>query len=54
MRILDWIVLIAALLFIVLYGIWKGRGNKDMKGYLLANRAMPVLLGVMSPIRKTW
>jgi solute:Na+ symporter, SSS family len=41
MRILDWIVLVAALLFIVLYGIWKGRGNKDMKGYLLANRAMP-------------
>lgn len=41
MRVLDWIVLVAALLFIVLYGIWKGRGNKDMKGYLLANRTMP-------------
>jgi Na+/proline symporter len=41
MRVLDWIVLVATLTFIVVYGIWKGRGNKDMKGYLLANKTMP-------------
>jgi Na+/proline symporter len=41
MLVLDWIVLVATLVFIVVYGIWKGRGNKDMKGYLLANKTMP-------------
>jgi SSS family transporter len=41
MRVLDWIVLVATLVFIVVYGIWKGRGNKDMKGYLLADKTMP-------------
>ncbi|MDO1445422.1 sodium:solute symporter [Rhodocytophaga aerolata] len=41
MLVLDWIVLVATLVFIVIYGIWKGRGNKDMKGYLLANKTMP-------------
>lgn len=41
MRVLDWIVLVATLVFIVVYGIWKGRGSQDMKGYLLANKTMP-------------
>ena len=40
MRTLDWIILIASLVFIVVYGIWKGRGSKDIKGYLLANRSL--------------
>jgi SSS family transporter len=40
MRNLDWIVLIGSLLLIVLYGIWKSRGSKDMKGYLLSNNDM--------------
>ncbi len=40
MRPLDWIVLVAALVFIVVYGVWKGRGAKDLKGYLLSNRNM--------------
>jgi SSS family solute:Na+ symporter len=51
MRALDWIVLISTLVFIVLYGVWKGRGSKDIQGYLLANRNMkwlPVLLSIMA------
>lgn len=38
---LDWIVLFATLLFIVLYGIYKSRGKKNLDSYLLANREMP-------------
>ncbi len=38
---LDWLVLIATLAFIVLYGIWKGRKNRDIREYLLANQSMP-------------
>jgi solute:Na+ symporter, SSS family len=40
MRPLDWIVLSATLLFIVLYGLWKGRGSRNIKGFLLADRSM--------------
>lgn len=38
MRPLDWIVLAASLVFIVAYGVLKGRGSKDVEGYLLADR----------------
>lgn len=34
---LDWLVLIGATLFIVLYGVWKNRHQQGMKGYLLAD-----------------
>lgn len=34
----DWTVLIASLVFIVVYGVWKGRGSKDIQGYLMADR----------------
>ena len=37
----DWAVLATSLVFIVLYGVWKGRDTKDMQGYLLANKTMP-------------
>jgi len=40
MRPLDWAVLIGFLLFIVVYGVWRGRRNRDLDGYLLANRDM--------------
>jgi len=40
MRPLDWLVLGAALLFIVIYGLWKGRRNPDLDGYILAGREM--------------
>jgi SSS family solute:Na+ symporter len=51
MRSLDWLVLITSLLFILIYGLWKGRGSKDIQGYLLADRQMrwfPVLLSIMA------
>lgn len=51
MQTLDWIVLSASLIFIVVYGVWKGRGSKDITGYFLANRSMrwyTVLLSIMA------
>ncbi|MCI0706518.1 MAG: sodium:solute symporter [Ignavibacteriae bacterium] len=36
----DWIVLFLTLASIVLYGIYKGRGSKNIQGYLLADRKM--------------
>ena len=38
MSILDWIVLTSSLMFIVSYGVYKGRGNKNLQGYLMADR----------------
>mgnify|MGYP001127041122 CR=1 FL=1 len=38
MTLLDWIVLGATLLVIVVYGTWQTRSSNDMKGYLLGNR----------------
>ncbi len=51
MQLLDWFILIASLVFIVAYGLWKGRGSRDIQGYLLADRNMrwlPVLLSIMA------
>ncbi len=51
MQTIDWIVLAASLLFIISYGLWKGRGNKDIQGYLLADRQLrwfPILLSIMA------
>jgi SSS family solute:Na+ symporter len=51
MRILDWIILVVSLVFIVSYGVWKGRGSKNIEGYLLADRKMrwlPVLFSIMA------
>jgi SSS family transporter len=41
MRPLDWIVLITALVSIVLYGLYRGRGSNTVDRYLLAGRSMP-------------
>ncbi len=38
MRPLDWFVLFSSLVFIVIYGIYKGRGSRDLNGYLMADR----------------
>ena len=38
---LDWIVLSSFLLFVAVYGVWKTRGKKDMRGYFLANKSTP-------------
>lgn len=51
MRALDWIVLASSLVFIVTYGVWKGRGSKDVRGFLLSNRDMKwytIALSVMA------
>ena len=46
----DWIVLIATLLLIVVYGLYKSRTSRNLEGYFLSNRSMPwwlVLLSIM-------
>ncbi|MCI0413047.1 sodium:solute symporter [bacterium] len=51
MRTLDWIVLIAFLAFTVIHGIWKGRGTKNIRTYMLADKTMPwytVALSIMA------
>jgi solute:Na+ symporter, SSS family len=40
MRPLDWVVLLGTLGFIVVYGIWKTRGSKDIEGYLRGDNSM--------------
>ncbi len=51
MHAIDWLVLSASLIFIVLYGLWKGRQSKDLDEYFLANRSLrwyTVLLSIMA------
>lgn len=51
MRTLDWVVLALTLLSIIAYGIYKGKGSKNIKGYLLADRQMrwyTVALSIMA------
>jgi SSS family solute:Na+ symporter len=47
----DWIVLCGTLGLVVLYGLWRSRGSRDLDQYALAGRAMPwyaVALSVMA------
>jgi solute:Na+ symporter, SSS family len=37
MQLFDWIVLIATLLFIVIYGSWKTKGSKNVEDFILGN-----------------
>lgn len=39
MNFVDFTVLISTILFIVIYGVWKTRGQKDIEGYLLGNKS---------------
>ncbi|HYO77027.1 MAG TPA: sodium:solute symporter, partial [Thermoanaerobaculia bacterium] len=51
MRAADWAVLVATLAAIVIYGVWKGRRQKRLEQYLLADRQMQwytVALSVMA------
>lgn len=46
----DWIILIATLSSIIVYGIYKSKTSKNLDGYFLSNRSMPwylVLLSIM-------
>jgi Na+/proline symporter len=48
---IDWILMSFFLLFVALYGIWRTRGKKDIKGFLLADRKTPwytITLSVMA------
>lgn len=50
MSLIDWLILIIALLGIIVYGIYKSRTSKNLDGYFLSNRSMPwylVLLSIM-------
>jgi len=40
MNYLDWVVLFGTIAFIVLYGSWKTRGNKNIEGYLKGDNSM--------------
>lgn len=47
----DWVVLCITLLGTIIYGIFKGRGQKNAHSYLLADQQMPwyvVMLGIMA------
>src|SRR5262245_42983531 len=51
MSALDWAVLFGALTFFVAYGVWRGRGERNLTDFLLAGRALPwpmVALSVMA------
>jgi len=41
MSLTDWIVLAATILTIVIYGVWKSRGNKNINNYLLGDQSLP-------------
>lgn len=50
MSTIDWIVLVATLSCIIIYGIYKSRSSRNLEGYFLSNREMPwylVLLSIM-------
>ena len=41
MRIVDWIVLLAYIVWIVVDGLRKSKGTDKVEGYFLANRSLP-------------
>ncbi len=41
MQLFDWIVLIVTLLFIVIYGVWKTKGSKNVTEYILGSNETP-------------
>lgn len=38
---IDWYVLALTIISIVVYGLWKSRGAKNIEGYLLADKELP-------------
>lgn len=41
MNVIDWLVLGITLLSVVVYGLYKSRGTKDIDGFLLADKQLP-------------
>jgi SSS family transporter len=50
MSILDWVVLVGTLTMIILYGVWKSRGQRNMESYFLDNQSMPWYIVLLSII----
>ncbi|HYP52890.1 MAG TPA: hypothetical protein VEQ42_05085 [Pyrinomonadaceae bacterium] len=51
MRTLDWLVLVGFVVYVVAYGVWKGRRSGDLDAFLLADRGMrwhSVALSIMA------
>ncbi len=47
---LDWIILVATLVGIILYGVYRSKTKRNLEGYFLGNREMPwfiILLSIM-------
>src|ERR1019366_9716184 len=52
MSTLDWIVLFSWIVFLVGYGLWRGRGSDNVNKFLLAEKSMPwyaMGLSIMAP-----
>ncbi len=47
---LDWIVLAITLCGIILFGVWKSRGQKNLDSYFLGNQSMPAYIVLFSII----
>ena len=41
MTTIDWVVLLGWLVFLVSYGLWRGRESGTVNQYLLAGKSMP-------------
>ncbi|HEY0272103.1 MAG TPA: sodium:solute symporter, partial [Chitinophaga sp.] len=50
MSVLDWLVLGITLFVIMLYGVYKSRGQRDMNSYFLANQDLPWYIVLLSII----
>ena len=37
----DWLVFSCALAYVVLYGLWKARGHKSVRSFVVASRSVP-------------
>lgn len=51
MRTLDWIVMAVWLIYLISYGLYRARGSKDTRSFLLAGKTMPwyaVALSIMA------
>lgn len=46
MQLVDWIILVCSLLFIVLYGVWKTRGQKNIQDFLKGNNSGWFTVGI--------
>lgn len=41
MQLFDWIILLTTLLFIVIYGVWKTKGSRNVEDFILGNNETP-------------